>query len=255
MTKKEISYIFTIKGICTEDVDIKYGIVNKCDIVKEELEDTNKNITKLIDLNKEVRAPSTLTFLGDSKQLHKCNISMIDFTSCTNVNMLNYNCFWCRNPFSTVPIGCPISFVPKKLSRKYVSVMNQNKYEITEDTLLDTIESTENLTLMPDHPYYETDGIFCSFNCCAAFINENKTKQLYFNSYMLLVKMYNDMFKKPITKIMNAPEWRLLKQYGGHLSISEFRSSFDNSEYKSHGTMRDVKMNSVVHLYEKKLKF
>lgn len=256
MTKKDCQYVFTIRGICTEDVDIKYGIINRDDSNKMEVDDTTKGVTRLTDLNKDNRTPCTLTFLGDSKQLHKCNVSMIDHTTNTNVNMLNYSCFWCRHPFSTVPIGCPISYIPRKLSRKYVSVMNQNNYEINEDTLLEKLEGgVENVTLTSDEPYYQTDGIFCSFNCCTAFINDNKTKQLYFNSYMLLVKMYNDMFKKPITKIMSAPDWRLLKQYGGHLSISEFRSSFDNSEYKSHGTMRDVKMVSVGTLYEKKLKF
>lgn len=257
MTKKECQYIFTIRGICTEDVDIKYGIVTRDDLNKEIMEESKKNTTRLTDLNKDNRPPCTLSFLGDSKQLHKCNVSMIDHTTNTNVNMLQYNCFWCRNPFATIPIGCPVTYVPRKLSRKYVSVMNQNRYEINEDTLLTELECAvaENVTLLSDKPFYQTDGIFCSFNCCAAFIHDNKSKQLYFSSYMLLVKMYNDMFKKPITKIVVAPDWRLLKQYGGHLSISEFRNSFDNSEYKNHGVMRDVNMSSLGILFEKKLKF
>ena len=73
---------------------------------------------------------------------------------------------------------------------------------------------------------------------------------------MLLVNMYNDMFLKQIKTIPPAPDWRTLTQYGGHLSINEFRESLDNVEYKNQGIMNDIpKQVSLATLFEKKLKF
>jgi hypothetical protein len=248
-TKKEVNYFFTIKGICTEDIDNRYNM-NR---FKENEE--VKNTTSLIELNKDKHVPSTLTFLGESKQFYKCNVSMIDHTTCSNLTSNNYHCFWCRNPFDTLPIGCPIEYIPRKISRKYVSVLNNNVYQIDEDTSLTSFEPTENTYMSSDKDYYQTDGIFCSFNCCVSYIRENKGKHLYYNSYTLLIKMYNDMFKIPVTNIPAAPDWRLLKQYGGNLTISDFRSSFYNSEYKNHGIVRELNMIPIGTLFEKRIKF
>ena len=51
---------------------------------------------------------------------------------------------------------------------------------------------------MQSGEYYETDGIFCSFNCCQSYINDNKHIRLYDNSHMLLLKMYNDLMELKI---------------------------------------------------------
>ena len=53
---------------------------------------------------------------------------------------------------------------------------------------------------------------------------------------MLLLKMYNDIYQHTtIPYIEEAPHWRKLKEYGGDLSIDEFRDSFNKIEYKNHG--------------------
>ena len=51
--------------------------------------------------------------------------------------------------------------------------------------------------------YYETDGCFCSFNCCLAFINDNVHNAMYSSSKHLLMKMYYDIFNK-VEKIVMA---------------------------------------------------
>lgn len=184
---------------------------------------------------------------------------MIDFDSKSNTNSLRYNCFWCKNPFDTLGIGCPVSFVPKKFSRKYTSVINQNKYVIEEDTIKESLldNDASGLSLVGE-AYYQTDGVFCSFNCCSAYIIDNKKTPLYTSSSMLLINMYNDMFFKQIKSIPPAPHWRTLTHYGGHLNINEFRESLDNVEYKNQGCMSNVnipKQVSLATLFEKKLKF
>lgn len=249
-TKKEKNYNFTITNICLNSVDLRYGF-----IANDSVE--TKNITKLTDLNTNKCIPITISFFGEGKESHKCNVSMIDFTSKSNTNSLRYHCFWCKNPFDTLGIGCPISFVPKKFSRKYTSIINQNKYVIEEDTTKDSLPDDTTLNLVGE-AYYQTDGVFCSFNCCSAYIADNNKNPLYTNSRVLLINMYNDMFTKQIKTIPPAPHWKTLTHYGGHLSISEFRESLVNVEYKNQGCMRHVEVPnqvSLVTLFEKKLKF
>ena len=253
-TKKEKSYTFTLVGVCVKNVDVRYGF-----LPNDSTNDSVKNITKLTDLNTNKCAPISISFFGESKETHKCNVSMIDFHSKSNANSLRYHCFWCKNPFDTLGIGCPISFVPKKFSRKYTSVINQNKYVIEEHTTKNSpVDDDIGSLNLVGEAYYQTDGVFCSFNCCSAYITDNKKNPLYTNSRMLLVNMYNDMFMKQIKAIPPAPHWKTLTHYGGHLSITEFRESLDNVEYKNQGCMSDIdipKQVSLATLFEKKLKF
>lgn len=82
---------------------------------------------------------------------------------------------------------------------------------------------------------FECDGVFCSFNCIVAYLAEHNQYR-YKDSTVLLLMMYRHIFNKhrDITKISPSPSWKLLKEYGGHLSIEEYRNCIMNSvEYKS----------------------
>ena len=52
-------------------------------------------------------------------------------------------------------------------------------------------------------------------------IKDNKHNNLYEQSDNLLIKLYRDMHccKNDVIKINPAPHWRLLKTYGGYLTI------------------------------------
>ena len=248
MVSVKNKYSFTISGLNIRNVDIKYKLLSSPTTESCKKSQTIvKNITKITDLTNK-SSLSNITFLGTSKQVHKCNISMIDFSSRSDVNMLKYHCFWCKNPFNNMPIGCPISHKPSKNVRTYTSVITQNEYTIQEPVINTDVSDTA---------YYQTDGVFCSFNCCVAYINDNKHNPIYNNSIMLLLNMYNDMFDRKIRHIPAAPDWRMITQYGGHMNITEFRESFDKVEYQNQGVLRDIsnKMSSSVTLYEPRLKF
>jgi hypothetical protein len=120
-------------------------------------------------------------------------ITMVDCI--TNKQLSKTNCFWCRHKFDTRPIGCPVYYDTKT-------------------------------------GIYQTEGIFCSFNCCLAYINDYSDKMTYKHSRHLLMKMYIDIFKPGTIKpLYPSPHWRLLADYGGNLTIEEFRNSFQNSLY------------------------
>jgi len=110
----------------------------------------------------------------------------------------------------------------------------------------------ENERIIPND-YYETDGAFCSFNCCMAFIKDNIHNPLYKNSKNLLIKMYIHVFNPTSKfKINTAPSWRLLKSYGGFMGIDEFRNSFNTYIYidKNHMLSSIPKLNPNGKMFE-----
>jgi len=253
-------YTFLLKDVTSENVDKRFGITLVSNVGKciEEPE----NITKISELVVDRQSPEIISFLDESKKNHKCIVSMIDFKTNKNTNKLKYNCFWCKSkiPEQYNPIGCPIKYVPSQAVKTYHSEISKDKYTIKENITQTKQKQLEKLKdkriSIINNNYYSTDGIFCSFNCCIAYINENKHISMYTMSEFLLLKMYNDIYPNEVPFIEKAPSWRLLHSYGGHLTIEEFRKSFNKIEYKEFGdTMTAIKFKSLGQLFEEKLKF
>lgn len=237
---------FTITDINTDEIHTKFNMFNTEKKSKQQAKVPTK-ITKITDLKEK-----NITFLDSSKELKSCNVSVIDFNSNQEVNMLKYHCFWCRNPFTTMPIGCPVSHKPTIVNHEYLSEINQLDYTIEENSLKSKTKTLHNKDI------YFTDGIFCSFNCCRAYIEDNKhINNKYENSMMLLLKMYKELTGMEPTNITKAPHWRTIKQYGGFLTINDFRKSFNTVEYEEKCDLKqpifEFRSNGL--LYEKKLKF
>lgn len=67
-------------------------------------------------------------------------------------------------------------------------------------------------------------GFFCSYNCAAAYnveINDENVPKRSSLLHYLYKKTYDDN-----KEIIKAPDWRILKQYGGNITIDEFRNNF-----------------------------
>lgn len=155
----------------------------------------NANTTNLEELNKQDEN-TTYSYYDNSKKNKRCVLTLIDNIGKvlpTNTDIL---CHWCKHACPYSPIGCPIKYSEKSKE------------------------------------HYLVDGIFCSFNCCLSHINDNSHKSLYDNSIFLLHKMYKDLNSKEI-QINPASDWRLLKIFGGHLTIDEFRNNFKTYSYKN----------------------
>jgi hypothetical protein len=80
------------------------------------------------------------------------------------------------------------------------------------------------------HEYY-VDGVFCSVECCMAFIHEHRNNPLYQHSEYYLREIY------ALGDHKCAPHWRLLSVYGGNMSIEEFRNSFANTIFTPDGVV------------------
>jgi hypothetical protein len=255
---KKNKFTFVLKDVNPEKVDIMFGI--SISNFNTTLKEVPKNTTKISDLNANRNTPDIISFIDEAKKSHKCSISMVDFHTNKIVTYENYNCFWDRNPIPTsvMAIGCPVKYIPHQLIKTYHSEISKDSYVIKENITnkyLKKNEKNDNLVIQEKN-YYVTDGIFCSFNCCMAYIEDNKDNSMYELSEMLLLKMYHDIYPTKVISIDKAPHWRKLKQYGGDINIEQLRDSFNKIDYKEHGYINELpKFKSLGVLFEEKLKF
>jgi hypothetical protein len=273
--RKSKKYTFTLHNINTEKIEQKYGITIVSNIANVD-EIPPENSTKLTELSEHNSDHSdVISFLDETKRMYQCHISMIDFKSGTDIKNLKYNCYWCRHKFESASIGCPIKYISKKATKNYYSEVSKDFYTIKENItrqrsqMIDNNKSKfvfSNMDLSTTTPscsininnkdYYSTDGIFCSFNCCKAFIRENKHNKLYENSDILISKLYQDMYNVKNIVINPSPHWRLLIEYGGYLTIQQFRDNFNKTTYESHGVIRNTDIfKPIATIFEEKLNF
>ena len=97
-------------------------------------------------------------------------------------------CFWCCHPFDSIPWGVPVKYV---------------------------------------NEVYHVDGNFCSPECAAAYNFDQKDSSMW-ERYMLLNMMYNKVNQPIYQKLKLAPPRRLLSQFGGTMSIFDFREYCQN---------------------------
>jgi hypothetical protein len=270
--RRSKKYIFTLFNLNTEKIDQKYGITIISNIYNNNNDNPPNNTTKLIELEElDNSSLEIVSFLDETKRIYKCLVSMIDFSSGKETEYLKYSCYWCKHPFDFKPIGCPIRFVSNKATKNYYSEVSKDNYIIKENITNNKkkiLDTKQNFVFIPiNNPsqskinidvkeYYETDGIFCSFNCCKAFIKDNKHNNLYEHSEFLLSKMYTDIIGTKNVIINPAPSWRLLKEYGGNLNINQFRDQFNKVKYEYHGIIhkKDI-FKPVGVLFEEKINF
>lgn len=179
-------------------------------------------------------------------------ITMIDYIKGECIpEKTDVKCFWCRHSFETNPISCPINYKNNQLEKNYYSEITKDRYIIKENidnekynytlkNLIDLNSKNKGINLVKKD-YYMSDGIFCSYNCCLAFINDNKHNCFYSNSKSLLLNIYRDIYGKN-KKLLPAPSWRLLKEYGGTASIEQFRECFNNVNYTEINKITEIKI-------------
>lgn len=233
---------FTLKDINPAKLDKKYNMKDvkkiietdliEIDMFKEPKKSFGKPAQKKSDISK---LQTELENLGISESKPKTyetivvnnNTFKLKAYSCFKDEHSNgevpkftdIKCWWCRSGISTNirPLGMPIKY---------------NK----------------------ENNFFDTEGIFCSFNCMCSYLHENTNVSQYKDSNSLIYFMYKCIFNEYPYKmnIRKAPSWKLLKDYGGSLSIEEFRTMFNTvnihtqniefGENKPTSLMRPVKL-------------
>lgn len=101
-------------------------------------------------------------------------------------------CFWCCHPFDNPPCFIPVNY------------KNENFKNI-----------------------FYVYGNFCSFNCTKSYIID--TRENNWNKNLELLNfLYRKLYKRD-EQIINAPHKKLLKIFGGYMTIEEFRSTFNKN--------------------------
>ena len=118
-------------------------------------------------------------------------------------------CWWCRHsiPEDWHPLGLPLKFIKDK-------------------------EKTE----------FHCEGIFCSFNCMMAHLHSCDLESIkYRNCGQFITAMYRQAFGRACwtEKLIPAPSWSHLREYGGKLTIEEFRNTFNKLQIVERLTMID----------------
>jgi hypothetical protein len=225
-SKKKI--VFTLKLTKLADIHTKYNIgpVYNTTIIKED----NSN---------------EIQYHDELRKLHKCTTSIVDFSK-------TYNCFWDRNPFNHIPFACPIEYNPRVISKTYNSEISKDSFVVNE-TIPKSIDIKQpNIKLSKEHEHYESDGYFCSTNCALAYAIDNKLNPLYSKSEMLIHRIHQELTDNK-TSLVEAPSWRLLKEYGGTKTIEEFRKNFQRVSYENKGIQR-LAFRPIAFVFEEKFK-
>jgi hypothetical protein len=219
--------------------------------------------------NVKLRDNLKLTFMDECKKEHQCVTTML--SSMKNDTLSEHtilHCFWCRHPFPHRPIGVPIFYIPHRVHKQYYSEITNDTYILREN--INQVVEDEPLTAVPNpnkpnhakkskiilqpRDYYVSDGSFCSFNCALAFIREQRSNPLYTESEALLLKLYHETYGYEVSKLQASPSWRLLRNYGGHLTIEDFRRNLFKIDYRPMGNIVLPTFRPIGFLFERQVK-
>jgi hypothetical protein len=241
---------FVLKNIDINSINTNYGLIIISNLNKDKGD--NKTITKITDvISSDIE--HSITFLDENKKETNCVATMVDVVYNNKLpSSTPIKCFWCKHNFDWNPIGCPIKYVNPLIEKSYISQITKDKYYMRENIIKSKLKNIINIDKnfeITEYPFnhYLTDGIFCSFNCCLSFIKDNPHDILYKESYSLLHSMYFDLVGKKMAKIIQSPHWRLLKDFGGHISIEDFRKNLNTVDYKFMFNLRDMHTISKVY--------
>lgn len=223
MEHKRGQYAIELKGIDYKKLiddnylDTNFELINTNDEMSVYLKDNGQYT--FYDINKhKITLWCTMIDAGNQKSLP---------------TMTNIACWWCRYNFKTCPIGLPLKYISN--NKNYEDFLNTNniKYDNTD--------------------YFETEGIFCSFPCCKAYIVDNKFNSKYVNSVTLLSLLYYFLFNS-FEYIPLAPSWMLLEKQNGTMDIDTFKKSFGKSSFKiTPNIKRPLMLSSSTYIEEIKL--
>lgn len=244
--------IFLLKGVDPVQVEKKYGLLDNTEHPLTSLETihTQRDVTPistLFNITNDNDSTDGFHFMDES-----CSYCITMKDSITNKRICVQTCYWCHHPFKNTPIGCPIRYHTDSVAKLCRSELSKEEYVVEQAIPKNTILQKDDFYHIPKN-YYETEGSFCSFNCCLAYIQDKGRNPRYTNSYNLLMKMYKEMYPEhKIQRILPAPDWKLLREYGGFMTIEQFRNDSRNHIFvdKSYPVTMIPKMIPQGNIYE-----
>lgn len=226
-----LKYVIQLKNFNPQKTLVKYGIWEndgKYEILSNIYEESTTEIL-------QDKSDRHMYFYDSKKMRKKMWIHMIDLTKGGPLPVYtDIPCMWCRESFITCPIGAPIKYISK--NSREMRIIKQKCKNL-------------NIDIDKNFDFFETDGIFCSFPCVKSYIRENISHPRFKNAYNNLTLLHYKLFNS-LQKIPFAPSYKILKKWGGHLTIEQYRSSFGKFIYEDTYNIVSPIMFPVSNLFE-----
>ena len=179
------------------------------------------------------KSKRSVFFLDPNKHRVKYWVNMLDITQ--NGALPRYTskpCWNCRSTFKSRPLGCPIEYHSNKTEG-----LDKERFE----------EKLKAANLPTDtNDFFETEGIFCMFPCMKRYALDQlaMTKSAkYKKALTLITTLHLKIFGNLVT-IPTADTWKVLKDWGGHLSPEQYRASVGRLHYEETVNLRRPYMYS-----------
>lgn len=191
----------------------------------------------------------SMIFMNQHKNQTRMYAVMIDIVQNGALpRMTNKPCWWCRSSFSSIPVGCPIRY-------------NKNTPGSIEAQRFDEYLKSLNIASDGSNDFFETEGLFCTLSCAKAYALDQlqRTSCPRYKDSLTLLNLirHKSMAVESVNDIAipAAPSWKMIDEWGGHLTPREFRESFGLVEYKDTINMRRPLLYSTAQYFqEKKIK-
>ena len=210
--KDEKEHTFVLKNIDIVKIDTNHNMHLINNYEKDmDIFDFDKG-TKINELGlSTIKKEPITTIISKEKTKLQTYIHMIDIVNQQNIpTSTNIPCFGCRRKYTTPPIGIPIEYYPS------VYIKNDGKKILTINDSKKINSSVEK------REYFDTDGMVCSINCISLAIKQDSSPK-YKKTLSLIPTLYKCIFEEyPKENIIEAPSWRLRKEYGGPLTDDEY---------------------------------
>lgn len=219
MTTKRNKYTFILNDFDYRKIIDEFFYL-KNNVNEKEIVLSNNNQE---EISNNIMYGNTQLSSSKSNEIKK-HVTMVDFSKMNGVmpSATDKNCWWCRNKFSNQPIGIPIMYYP-----------DTNAFELgasSNGVLIQKYFEKENI-ILNENDFFDVEGIFCSFPCCKAYIKEHQFNSKYKYSQSNLTLLYAKLYEELDLDIPCAPSWKILEDYGGTLTIEQFRDSVDKKYY------------------------
>ena len=214
---------------------------------------SNKETVQIDDIKQSLKKKGNSTC--------KINLTNSDYEDSDNEEICdNYNNMIIDNlnkTKSTKPKIIKLQSLSEKIIEKNMKVMKYftNEFDSGNEILISPYRCYNCHHNFKNKPFFlpidyncelnrfKVTGNFCSPNCVKTYALNSK---IYQNRIYLIGHMYRKLFGPNYT-IKPAPPIQTLKEYGGKLSIEEFRANFDNSkQYSVKNIFCKVLMDEII---------
>jgi len=193
-----------IKDKKEDDEDNIINTVDSDEVISDDDEDScigcKQKEKKIRDMKKNMKDMKSVIDEGQTEKERKVSALNINMTDIKNGKKIwkkktNLCCWWCTEPFDTPPLILP--------------------------------EKYNHITKI-----YSGPGVFCSYNCAAAYSFDLDDGHKVWERYSLIKRMHKESKGlKEDKEVICAPPWQALKKFsGGYLDIDKFRESSVKNE-------------------------